>query len=62
MSHAYTVLLDTSLRNCWYGQGPFGVSKALKVSADMKRKGFVIAEGKGTCSAAGNSQKEMNYD
>ena len=51
MKHSSIVILDSAIRNCWYGQGPFGVSAGLKASADMKR--LYDSSGKG------NVQREL---
>jgi hypothetical protein len=36
-SHGIACLFDSHLRNTWYGQGQFGLSKALNASARMKK-------------------------
>jgi hypothetical protein len=38
MRHSSIVVLDNSIRNCWYGQGEFGLSAGLQASANMKKK------------------------
>lgn len=38
-THGKAVCLDTDLRNVWFGQGRFGVSRALFVSAKWKHHG-----------------------
>jgi hypothetical protein len=37
MSHAHIALLDNALRGAWFGQGPFGLSQALRASASLKQ-------------------------
>lgn len=36
-SHGIACLFDSHLRNAWYGQREFGLSKALNASSRMKK-------------------------
>lgn len=38
MCHSSIVILDNTLRNVWFGQGNFGLSRGLKASASMKKR------------------------